>query len=305
MSWRSRLLGAIPEERRGALYDLAAIGTLAYLLYLGIGLLAAVVAGAIGFTNHLQSSLPEPLFPLLLVAIFLIFAGLIPFVLMLLRGPTPRTTLPHISAPGAELRPPAPSNESDERLDYLRALVRSRLADYPLTEGDREAIVCGLSRAVDSPAMRFPFESGLDAVDIKDTGQRRNNDQVWQIQLTDCKAHGGGLIRSDGTASTLHSLHRKLRDLSEESWGHYRPVQAPQALSIITAKYGAEPTWADVHEFVARRNVGGRIEMDVTNDSLGGDPVPNVPKVLKVTYAVGTSSPATFEVAEGDHVSIP
>lgn len=58
----------------------------------------------------------------------------------------------------------------------------------------------------------------------------------------------------------------------------------PNTLFILTAKYGANSTFADVKSFVESKVVNSAINMQVTNSNLGGDPLPGVTKYLTVEY---------------------
>lgn len=66
-----------------------------------------------------------------------------------------------------------------------------------------------------------------------------------------------------------------------------RPVhgeRAHAAFRIMKAQYGAEDAWADVTDLVRSHVIAGRLNMHVTNDSMGRDPIENVPKLLTITY---------------------
>ncbi len=59
---------------------------------------------------------------------------------------------------------------------------------------------------------------------------------------------------------------------------------AKKKLRIIKARYGVQGNYRDVTERVQRYVRGDSINMQVTNRSLGGDPVHGQPKELKVVY---------------------
>ena len=77
------------------------------------------------------------------------------------------------------------------------------------------------------------------------------------------------------------------------------PIQPAELLipegAIVKAEYGAEHSWADVIGIV-RKAQGYGDSLMVTNDTMGGDPIVNTPKVLRLTYENG----ALVEVNEGD-----
>ena len=75
-------------------------------------------------------------------------------------------------------------------------------------------------------------------------------------------------------------------------------------LKILEAKYGTEGKSFDVKDILQQKIAGGRIEMFVRNESLGGDPDPFVHKVLKIVYSYSDEI-RTITVHEGKMLSIP
>ena len=49
----------------------------------------------------------------------------------------------------------------------------------------------------------------------------------------------------------------------------------------------------------------GRLSISVGNDTLGGDPAPNVRKDLSVTYSTGGGGKREVRVNEGQRLSVP
>jgi HEAT repeat protein len=80
--------------------------------------------------------------------------------------------------------------------------------------------------------------------------------------------------------------------------------QKPLDIEIIKAEYGANDTWKDVTKILQSR-VGGLPLIPLSspqyNAAFGGDPVPSVPKMLKVQYRINGK---TGEAAFGENSSI-
>lgn len=96
---------------------------------------------------------------------------------------------------------------------------------------------------------------------------------------------------------TTVSLRRRLRRLSTQ------PDSAAD-LAICTATYGAQDEGKDVTRILASRVKDGKLELLVSNENLGGDPVPGVVKKLQVEYLfAGKQHSATAD--EGETLSLP
>jgi hypothetical protein len=77
------------------------------------------------------------------------------------------------------------------------------------------------------------------------------------------------------------------------------------SLNIISATYGAGRQRRDVTGRVQSLVRDGRLSIRVDNDTLGGDPSPNVRKVLLVTFTNGRGRQQEISVNEGDRVNLP
>lgn len=80
----------------------------------------------------------------------------------------------------------------------------------------------------------------------------------------------------------------------------------PLRLKIVGALYGVEGRTADVAAFVRKHIKNDRASFVASNENLGGDPCPAVPKKLYIAYTVTTGKPPikkTFE--EGNRVELP
>ena len=56
-------------------------------------------------------------------------------------------------------------------------------------------------------------------------------------------------------------------------------------LDILSAKYGTDDTQKDVTEILKSKVQQGRLQLEVSNDNLGGDPVRGTVKMLDVAYS--------------------
>jgi len=77
------------------------------------------------------------------------------------------------------------------------------------------------------------------------------------------------------------------------------------SLNIINATYGAGRQRRDVTDRVRSMVRDGRLYITVNNDILGGDPAPNVPKALWVTYSTGRGRQQEVRVNEGQRLTVP
>lgn len=81
------------------------------------------------------------------------------------------------------------------------------------------------------------------------------------------------------------------------------PDEAAEPLTILHAQYGAEGHFADVTPTVSAAIKDNRLRLPVTNQALGGDPAPQHPKRLDITYTVG-GRPQEQHIAEGANLVI-
>jgi len=78
-----------------------------------------------------------------------------------------------------------------------------------------------------------------------------------------------------------------------------------ESLSIVRATYGAGRQRQDVTERLQSQIRGGRLSINVDNAVMGGDPAPNVPKELLVTFTDGRGRQQQVRVEEGERLNIP
>ena len=87
-----------------------------------------------------------------------------------------------------------------------------------------------------------------------------------------------------------------------------RPIKGPAnsnlRLQIERAIYGYNGKGNDVTDRVRAQIRNNRIDMQVTNDTMGGDPNKNNKKNLKVLYTYGNKNYTKF-VNEKDYLRIP
>ena len=80
--------------------------------------------------------------------------------------------------------------------------------------------------------------------------------------------------------------------------------QASQGLQILSASYGAGDRIADVRQRLQSSVQNNRLDLQVTNDSMGGDPFQGEPKTLRIRYEwAGRQHEAV--VPENQRISIP
>jgi hypothetical protein len=83
-----------------------------------------------------------------------------------------------------------------------------------------------------------------------------------------------------------------------------RPAPSPP-LEIIAAYYGWDDEYNDVTCLLQKMVANGRLVVDVTNDSMGGDPAIGATKVLSVVFRVDGEPERSTTVVEGETLRIP
>ena len=76
-------------------------------------------------------------------------------------------------------------------------------------------------------------------------------------------------------------------------------------VTIESALYGCDGDIRDVREAVWKYIVDGRIQVVVSNKTLGIDPCPGTPKELVVTYSSGDGRPIEVRGKEHDTLRVP
>jgi hypothetical protein len=77
-------------------------------------------------------------------------------------------------------------------------------------------------------------------------------------------------------------------------------------LLIISARYGAGDNWADIRDLLRARIQSGKLNIDVTNESLlgGADPIFGVGKSAEVKYSYGGRT-KSVTIPENQVLSLP
>jgi hypothetical protein len=78
----------------------------------------------------------------------------------------------------------------------------------------------------------------------------------------------------------------------------------PAALTIQSASYGAGNRNRDVRARLQSMVRNGRLSTIVSNTTMGSDPAPGTPKVLRVSYSVGRAAAQQATVQEGNQLNI-
>ncbi|PZP36537.1 MAG: hypothetical protein DI603_00805 [Roseateles depolymerans] len=78
-----------------------------------------------------------------------------------------------------------------------------------------------------------------------------------------------------------------------------------RGLLIESARYGADGRWMDVTGRLRALARDGRVELEVSNELLGGDPAPGRRKMLSVSYRWGGEPSRTVQVSERDWLRLP
>ncbi len=75
-------------------------------------------------------------------------------------------------------------------------------------------------------------------------------------------------------------------------------------LLILSGIYGAKGITNDVTDLLRSKIEDGRLELQVTNYEMGGDPRPKARKTLTITY-ISSGRTSTRVVSERDILSLP
>src|SRR5207253_2733188 len=78
----------------------------------------------------------------------------------------------------------------------------------------------------------------------------------------------------------------------------------PYVLQITSARYGAGNRMMDVTNRLAAQVRNGQLELQVTGDTMGGDPARGTPKILTVLYSINGRQ-REVSVNEGDYLRLP
>jgi hypothetical protein len=131
----------------------------------------------------------------------------------------------------------------------------------------------------------------------------------------------GGMDPDPGQTKLLRILARdrngqqRVFEYREYSWidgaqfvGWSRGDWGPQRsgrLVIESASYGGESRWVDVTQALRAQLRGDRLEVEVSNDLFGFDPLPGRRKALSVTYRWGNEPSNTVRAQERETIRLP
>ncbi len=75
-------------------------------------------------------------------------------------------------------------------------------------------------------------------------------------------------------------------------------------LKIQGASYGVGNSTKDVTQLLASKIMANKLEIQINNDNLGGDPAPKMPKELRITYSYGNKV-FSKTIQENDGLNLP
>jgi len=76
------------------------------------------------------------------------------------------------------------------------------------------------------------------------------------------------------------------------------------SLQIMDAKYGAREKFLDVTKILNNLVIDGKLDVKITNETMGEDPIPKVEKHLKIKYFYNNKV-NSYECAEGERLVLP
>jgi hypothetical protein len=115
------------------------------------------------------------------------------------------------------------------------------------------------------------------------------------------------LLKDEATAISLAIAQRTRVEPGEIRKLLAHLSYAPTKVEILRAEYGAGDKWKDVTE-ILRRHVGDfpviALPSSSYNAGLGGDPLPRVPKELKIQYRIN-GKPGEVSLPENATIVLP
>ena len=174
--------------------------------------------------------------------------------------------------------------------------VHVQTACHPETDAVAVRITSPLVKAGRLSAfIDFPGADRLDfATYVGDWNNPDTHQTPWQV-----KGHRADIEhRLDGTRYHVSVVWNAGATFHGPS-----PDTAVEPLTILKARYGAEGHYADVTQTVAAAVRGGRLHLPVNNQTLNGDPSPQHPKGLDITYSLGGRT-QEMRVAEGAELTV-
>ena len=150
----------------------------------------------------------------------------------------------------------------------------------------------GIAVKVDSPLLSTGKAKLYIDFPYDDTNEFAMNVGDWSDELR----HTTAVVKRSATrADIVHKLDTTSYNAAV-AWSGDVQLTDPaaalnrSAITILSAKYGADPNWADVTSVVSAEAKNNYVNLVVQNETLGGDPYPQHPKTLAISYKVGDTT---------------
>jgi hypothetical protein len=203
------------------------------------------------------------------------------------------------------------------RVKQLRLQVRSERGDVQMltfNENDTVSLAIGSGGGGGYPGggglriLRAEYGVGERLVDV--TGRLNSQIRDGQLSLR---------VTNDTMGRDPAQEHRKQLTVWYVYNGRTAQITVPEKsvitlpngnpsyvgnLLIMRAQYGADYRFRDVTGLLNSRIQGDQLSMRITNDAMGGDPAPDRPKILTVSYEYN-GQPGKLVVNEKDTLTLP
>src|SRR5712692_3210764 len=199
--------------------------------------------------------------------------------------------------------------------------LNSLLLKYSRTD-ESQADIMGTQILYDSGYDPRGMGQFLEKIQALDQGQHRvaffsdhpSPDRRVERVAQEVDNLGGTKSGSKTNSREFDDIKRYIQSMpappsqGQQSQGSAYPAQGGTAstprLQILTASYGAKNKFVDVRQLLQSRVQNERLDLQVTNASMGGDPMRNASKTLRISYEWAGR---TYDVVaqENQRVSIP
>jgi hypothetical protein len=199
------------------------------------------------------------------------------------------------------------NGDRDEgQYEILHARYGTTRANVDVTERLRELARRDLTFRMGNSTFGVDPDPGV--VKILRIYARRGNGQERMFEYTEGSTIDGSLFTGWNGGNWGRGEWK--RGWGEDNRGDDNKVRSGgdgeyTSLNIISATYGAGRQRRDVTDRVRSMVRDGRLYIPVSNDTLGGDPAPDVRKALWVTYSTGRGKQLEVRVNEGERLSVP
>jgi hypothetical protein len=154
-------------------------------------------------------------------------------------------------------------------------------------------LITGSAAAQGGELVAAEYGAGNRRVDVTPQVRSFVHDGVLRFDVTD-QALGTDPARNHVKELFIRVRHwdGKVEEFRYPEYAHVNLVLDPERgyeyhdrnLHIMRAFYGGAGHFVDVAETLRRETRDGRVVIGVENSTMGGDPDPSVPKVLRVLY---------------------